>query len=407
MQLSPDIVAAAKAQAARAGIEPAGVLTVIQTETGGKPFESADLDFSDGREPIMLFERHIFYRELKKLAPALLKRAVAEGLAIPKWLGPGSSQYADQRTSAGKLAVIARAVAIHPEAAYRATSMGLFQVCGFNAQACGYASAVEMHDRLAHGLVEAHIEAGIAFLRSKGLLRALAARDWKASAKGYNGTAYAKNQYDKKLAQHYAEWTSALRTGPAEAAAKVEAGALKLGDTGARVEALQRSLNALGIKVLENGDYGPAMKRAVGAAQVELGLTGTGVADPATVAAIEGAELIPKGARELVTAKDLRADGDPQVKLGTRIQQVGAGALGLMGTGQAYLATASDTVEQVKGAKETVTTIVGDTYADMATAWVVAHWPLLVGAGAAVAMVTMGGYVVSCAVVAHRTGRTV
>ena len=129
--------------------------------------------------------------------------------------------------------------------------------------------------------------------------------------------------------------------------------------------------------------------------------------NPATVAAIEGAEPIPKGARELVTAKDLRADGDPQVKLGTRIQQVGAGALGLMGTGQAYLATASDTVEQVKGAKETVTTIVGDTYADMATAWVVAHWPLLVGAGAAVAMVTMGGYVVSCAVVAHRTGRTV
>lgn len=157
----------------------------------------------------------------------------------------------------------------------------------------------------------------------------------------------------------------------------------------------------MNLKVKVDGDYGPATKRAVGAAQVELRLPGTGVADGATVTAIEAADPIPKGARELATAKDLRKEGDPQVKLGTRIQQVGAGALSVMGTGQAYLATASDTVSQVKGAKETVTGIVGEIYADLATAWIVAHWPLLVGAGAAVAMVTLGGYVVSCAVVAY------
>ncbi len=126
MRLSETIVAAVLAAAPYAGIEPAGLLTVTQVETGGRPFETADLDPSDGIEPCMLFERHQFTRALAKLAPDLLPEAKRQGLAIPKWLGPGSSQYADQKTSAGRLAAIARAAAIHPEAAYQSCSMGLF-----------------------------------------------------------------------------------------------------------------------------------------------------------------------------------------------------------------------------------------------------------------------------------------
>ena len=55
MRLPADIVAAIRTCAPRVGIETAGMLTVVEVETGGRPFEPADLDPSDGLEPIMLF----------------------------------------------------------------------------------------------------------------------------------------------------------------------------------------------------------------------------------------------------------------------------------------------------------------------------------------------------------------
>lgn len=406
-RIAQDIIDAVRAYAPGVGVEAAGLMAVIATETGGRPFESADLDSSDGTEPAMLYERHIAYRLFKAKGAKALAEATRQGLVTPKWQGPGSAQYADQKTSAGRLALIARAAALDPEIAYASCSMGLFQVMGGNHKSCGFSSAVEMHHTLTMGGIEAHLACGIAFLRSNGFLKHLAGHDWARLARGYKGTAYAKNQYDKKLASNYATWATVLRTGPATVSANADGSALRLGANGSRVVALQEALKAYGIPVDPDGDYGPATRRAVAAAQVELGLVGNGVATAAFIEELEAAEPISKGARALVTAKDLRAKGDPQVKLGTRIQQVGLGAVGLMGTGQAVMSQASETVDQVRTAKDTVTNIVGETAADMATAWVVAHWPLLVGGGAAASMVLLGGYVVSCAVTAHRTGRTV
>jgi len=78
MRLPPDIVAAAKLVAPQAGVEPACLLTVIETETGGRPFEAADLDLSDGIEPALLFERHVFLKRLKALVHRL--RRMVQGL---------------------------------------------------------------------------------------------------------------------------------------------------------------------------------------------------------------------------------------------------------------------------------------------------------------------------------------
>ena len=214
MRLPSDIVAACVGYAPQAGVEPAGLLTVVQTETGGRPFEAADLDPSDGIEPAMLFERHVFLKRLKALAPGLVAEAKKQGLTVPKWQGPGSAQYADQKTSAGRLALVAKAAALHAEAAYQSVSMGLFQVMGFNYAAAGYGSAVEMHAALTRGGLPAHLACGIAFMRSKGLLKKLGAHQWKEFALGYNGTAYRKNEYDTKLAAGYASWTAQLRSAP-------------------------------------------------------------------------------------------------------------------------------------------------------------------------------------------------
>jgi len=92
----------------------------IDAETRGTGFDS------QGR-PRILFERHIFYRELPK---ELRSKAVKAGLASTKPGGYGkeSEQYPK----------LEKAMAIHPEAALRACSWGLAQVMGFNHKLAGW-----------------------------------------------------------------------------------------------------------------------------------------------------------------------------------------------------------------------------------------------------------------------------
>ncbi|BCM83573.1 N-acetylmuramidase domain-containing protein [Methylobacterium indicum] len=415
MNLANTIIAAILAAAPAQGVEPAGLLAVVQTETGGRPFETADLDPSDGIEPCMLYERHVAYRLFKAKGAAALKEAKRQGLVVPKWQGPGSPQYADQKTSAGRLALIARAAALDPEIAYASCSIGLFQVMGGNHAAAGFGSAKEMHDVLTRGGIEAHIACGIAFMRSKGLLKHLAARDWAAFAKGYNGTAYKKNAYDRKLADAYAYWSTKLRAKPAGPKANVagDVSTLKLGDRGPRVRALQESLAAFGVAVKADAVYGPATRRAVAAAQVELGQAGDGVASPTFVAALESAPALAKGAREVATKAEVKQVSFA-ARLGDRIRKGGLAGLGAVGTYQASLASFQSTadtvkggVDQVRAARDTVTGIVGETVASAATSWLLDHWQAIALAGGCATAVVVGGTLLKSAVCAYREGRLV
>lgn len=413
MRLPNDIVAAAKLVSPSAGVEPACLLTVIETETGGRPFEPADIDPSDGIEPAILFERHVFLKRLKALAPGLVAEAKRQGLTVAKWQGPGSAQYADQKTSAARLALLAKAVAVHPEAAYQSVSMGLFQVMGFNHAACGFESAVAMHAALTRGGLGTHLAVGVAFMRSKGLLKKLAARDWKGFALGYNGTAYAKNQYDKKLADGYARWTTALRATPVAPVVAADPTVLKLGDKGPRVRALQETIASFGIPLKADAAFGPATRRAVAAAQVELGMPGTGVADPPFILALEAAEPISKGAREVASKKEVKEVSQP-ARIGDNIATAGKVGLGTVATYQAYASTVSDTasqvqagVDQAKAAKDTVTSIVGEGFMSSVGVWVVGHWQAIAIAAACATAVYVGSRLVRCAVANYRAGRTV
>lgn len=413
MRLSPDIVTAAKLVAPQAGVEAACLLTVIEVETGGRPFESADLDPSDGIEPALLFERHVFLKRLKVLAPNLVDEAKRQGLTVSKWGGPGSAQYADQKTSAGRLALMAKAAALHAEAAYQSASFGLFQVMGFNFASCGFDSAVAMHAALTRGGVATHLAVGIAFMRSKGLLRKLGAHDWAGFAKGYNGTAYKKNAYDAKLADAYARWTTTLRAAPVAPAAAADPTVLKLGDRGPRVRALQETIAAFGIPLKADAAFGPATRRAVAAAQVELGQTGTGIADMAFITAIEAAPAISRGAREVASKKEVKQVSQP-ARYGDNLATAGKVGLGVVGTYQAYAATATETasqvqsgVEQARAAKETVTAIVGEGFMSTAGVWLVAHWQAVALAAVCATAVIVGGRLLRCAVANYRAGRTV
>ena len=159
---------------------------VMDVESRGSGFDSR------GR-PAMLFEPHVFYRLLRGTER---DAAVALGLARREW----RRDYPPDSYPR-----LIRAMEINAEQALRSASWGLFQIMGFNAEACGYASARAMVEAFRED-EEHHMQAVVAFLRTMELDDDLRRHDWAGFARGYNGPRYAENQYDKKLARAFAKW---------------------------------------------------------------------------------------------------------------------------------------------------------------------------------------------------------
>lgn len=179
-------------------IEPAALLAVVEIESAGQVLEQ------DGRTPRLLFERHVFHRELKKREPKKLNAAVKAGLAIPKW--SKSTQYKDQGTSKGRLALIAKAREVDEECANRSASWGLGQTMGFNAEALKFKSATQLVDYMETGGIPAQVDCMVREIKRNKLDKKLEALDWAGFARGYNGPGYAQNRYDTKLAAAYDRW---------------------------------------------------------------------------------------------------------------------------------------------------------------------------------------------------------
>lgn len=161
---------------------------------------------AEGR-PRILFEPHIFYREL---GPGSKRdQAVAQGLAYPSWR-PGS--YGKESEQYGKLV---RALVIDASAAMRSCSWGRGQIMGFNHALAGYVSAQAMVEAFMASEAK-QVEGIVRFMASKrldghllkidALKRPSTPDDWRPVAEGYNGSGYAKNGYHTKLAQRHNFW---------------------------------------------------------------------------------------------------------------------------------------------------------------------------------------------------------
>ncbi|WP_392338870.1 N-acetylmuramidase domain-containing protein [Loktanella salsilacus] len=185
---------------ARIGVGEDHVHAVIDVEAAGSGFDE------EGRVR-MLFEPHVFYREL---GPGLERdRAVAAGLAYPRW-----GQRAYPRDSYPRLLA---AIAINENAALRSASWGLGQIMGFNALLAGYPDARAMVTAFIVD-EELHLAAMVAFIIASGLDDELRRRDWSGFARGYNGASYAVHGYHTKLAAAYAKWARIPDTPIPEAA---------------------------------------------------------------------------------------------------------------------------------------------------------------------------------------------
>ncbi len=160
----------------------------LDVETRGGGFDSK------GR-PKMLFEPHVFYRELKD--PAQRDKAVRSGVAYKRW---GAQKY--PKDSYPRLK---NAIRINKVAALRSCSWGLGQVMGFNHKLAGYYNVEAMVVKFLED-EEYHLQAAIDFIISTGLDDELRRHDWAGFAKGYNGSQYAKHGYHLKLAAAFKKW---------------------------------------------------------------------------------------------------------------------------------------------------------------------------------------------------------
>jgi hypothetical protein len=345
---SQSLIDALVEAADKAGIERACLLGIAEIEAAGSPFES------DGRTPTLLYERHIAWRQAAKVSRMLQSVFAAAGLAIPKW--SKATQYKDQGTSAKRLSLIARARAVNEEVANQSASWGIGQTMGFLYPELGFASANAMVDRMT-GSVAGQIECFVAELKNKHLIAPLNAHQWAVVARGYNGSGYAANHYDTRLADAWKRWTRKIAAGPA-------AMALAPDDmTHEEIKALQTKLRALGYSSIgrPDGDWGTKTIGALNQFQAHEGLPQTGKYDAPTREAMKTAEPITQPrARADATAADLRDEGSKTIKtadagglfgwvkgtVGTVF--VGGGAaekLGLLDTAQAGI----DKANQAKG----------------------------------------------------------
>lgn len=149
----------------------------------------------DGR-PVILFERHVFWKRLQArgLDPASF------ATKNPSVLSETRGGYQGKAAEYTRLAV---AELIDVGAAWESASWGAFQVMGYQWERLGYASVDDFVARMECSEAD-QLDAFVRFVAAdSALVAALKARKWAAFAKGYNGRDYAANLYDVRLQRAY------------------------------------------------------------------------------------------------------------------------------------------------------------------------------------------------------------
>jgi hypothetical protein len=182
--------------ASQYNLELAVIKAVNEVESSGKGF------LLDGR-PRILFEGHVFWRELKKrgIKPEDFTSTKNNNVLYKSWVRShyegGKQEYDRLEKAAG----ISDLDAFH-DAAYVSVSYGSFQIMGFHFKSLGYPSVDSfVADMYTHE--KAHLKAFGKFLKANNLIKHLQSKNWESFARGYNGPGYKTNKYDTKLASAY------------------------------------------------------------------------------------------------------------------------------------------------------------------------------------------------------------
>jgi hypothetical protein len=186
------------------GIDSATLWAMLHVETMGCGYLAS-------RRPQILFERHIFSQQTQG---AWDQTAPDVSNPVPGGYGKGGdNQYAR----------LGKAYSLNPgdpadlsvptptrSAALASASWGLGQVLGTNASSVGFATIQDMVAAMT-GSEDGQLQAVVGFIQANNLQTALQQQDWVTYAEKYNGSNYAQNQYDTRLAQAYATYQDAAK----------------------------------------------------------------------------------------------------------------------------------------------------------------------------------------------------
>ena len=177
--------------AAAIGVDVATIKAVKEVETGGRG------GFFANGKAVILFEGHIFWSQLKKADKNPLEYIDGnEDILFPEW---NKKHYKGDIREYDRLR---RASAIDNRAAMMATSWGLFQIMGFNHAACDCRTIEEFVEKMQESEGR-QLDLFISFIRHNKLDKFLKRKEWDEFARRYNGEAYAKNNYARKLEAAY------------------------------------------------------------------------------------------------------------------------------------------------------------------------------------------------------------
>lgn len=173
-------------------IDVASMQAVINVESDGSGFDNSG-------QPKILFERHIMRRRLliKGISGA---RLAAIEHRYPTLVNREPGGYIGGSAEHLRLA---EAQYIDANCALESASWGLFQIMGYHWHKLGYNSIDEFADAM-HTSESSHLTAFVRFVKlDEKMLGYLRRREWSGFAAKYNGPAYRKNLYDKRLAIAY------------------------------------------------------------------------------------------------------------------------------------------------------------------------------------------------------------
>lgn len=335
--------------AAEYGVQEAHIRTVIDVETSGRAYNSVGW-------PDFLFEPHKFYQNVPK---SKLAEAIKQGLAYPRWKGPGSYP----KTPALRVAQFKKAAELDETAAIKSASWGLGQILGSECVEAGYTSPQEMLQAFMDS-EEAQIRGMLNLCKHRGLIKDLLAfPDMSACrhfALRYNGAKYEQNNYHVKLHDAFIRWRGREEdhghTDPAPD------GTVRFGDRDTEedgpVRQIQNHLRDAGYSLKVDGKFGPGTRTAILAWKANEGMD-TSSADMT----LADQEMLKKASpmpvpeeRANATVSDLKPKSDiiQKASLGKRLM---AWVTGILGGTSALDATgaldkAQNTVDKAKQAKD-------------------------------------------------------
>ncbi len=372
----------------RIGVGEDELHAFMDVETSGSGFDRS------GR-PKMLFEPHVFYRNL---TGAKRDAAVKAGLAYPKW---GQKPY--PKDSYPRLA---RAMAIDETAALKSASWGLGQTLGENHEMVGYKTVQDMVLAFMAD-EELHLEAIVDYLISAKLADDLRRHDWTAVAREYNGPGYAKNEYHTRMAKAFAKWSKIKDTpwSPDGKADAVVAAPINVPvptpkpSTVDQTDVIRQVQDLLWDKGYpevgeSDGKFGKRTRNAILAFQADNDLLLTGqVTDSLLAQLIKAPKREVAPARENATEKDLK--NEPVVSDANWLKKFGAAIL-----------TASGIGGFLEGSGNLDTAIVGMGKLRSFTDEVLSLSPWILFGAAGVAVLILGRRVVKTHLQAYREGRS-